>query len=186
VRQITEAEAAGPGLMLENPTGTVIDAVLTTRGAPAFPEPESINGYRIERWYYTLEGEPIDLDNVQVNDRIVAILRIEPEQDRNGRLMIVDPLPAGVEVENPNLLRAGDLSQLSWLSMDDVTLHTEFRDDRFVATVNWARTNSFQLAYIVRAISPGSFHHPAAMVEDMYRPDLRGTTNAGRIIIRQP
>ncbi|MGR3722046.1 alpha-2-macroglobulin family protein [Abyssibius alkaniclasticus] len=186
LRQITEAELAGPGLVLENPTGTAIEAVLTTRGAPAFPEPESSNGYRIERWYYTMDGTPVDLENVQVNDRIVAILRVQPEQDRNGRLMIVDPLPAGVEVENPNLLRAGDLSQLDWLSLDDVALHSEFRDDRFVATVNWSRTDSFQLAYIVRAISPGSFQQPAALVEDMYRPDLRGTTNAGRISIRQP
>jgi alpha-2-macroglobulin len=35
-----------------------------------------------------------------------------------------------------------------------------------------ARQCAFRLAYVVRAVSPGTFHHPAASVEDMYRPDL--------------
>ena len=39
-------------------------------------------------------------------------------------------------------------------------------------------------AYILRAISPGSFHQPAATVEDMYRPDYRARTEAGRRAIR--
>jgi len=185
VRQISEREAAG-GLTLANPSTKTIDAVLTTRGAPAFPEPALANGYRIERWYYTLDGEPIDPSNVRVNDRIIAILRVSPEQERHGRLMIVDPLPAGMEIENPNILRGGDLAQLSWLTLDDVANHTEFRDDRFMATVDWSKADSFQMAYMVRAISPGQFNHPAALVEDMYRPDLRSTTDAGQITIAQP
>ena len=32
---------------------------------------------------------------------------------------------------------------------------------------------------MVRAVSPGSFHHPAASVEDMYRPAYRARTDAG-------
>jgi uncharacterized protein YfaS (alpha-2-macroglobulin family) len=37
------------------------------------------------------------------------------------------------------------------------------------------------LAYIVRAVSPGQFHHPAATVEDMYRPEFRAWTDSGRV-----
>ncbi|MDN3712782.1 hypothetical protein QWZ10_15285 [Paracoccus cavernae] len=32
--------------------------------------------------------------------------------------MVTDPLPAGFEIDNPNLISAGDISQLSWLGED--------------------------------------------------------------------
>jgi hypothetical protein len=38
---------------------------------------------------------------------------------------------------------------------------------------------------VVRAVSPGSFHHPAASVEDMYRPDMTGRSDTGRVIIAE-
>ena len=39
------------------------------------------------------------------------------------------------------------------------------------------------VAYIVRAVTPGSFVHPAATVEDMYRPDRFARTASGRLDI---
>ena len=40
-----------------------------------------------------------------------------------------------------------------------------------------------RLAYIVRAVTPGDFHHPAASVEDMYRPTFRAQTASGRVSV---
>ena len=37
------------------------------------------------------------------------------------------------------------------------------------------------MAYIVRAVTPGSFVHPAATVEDMYRPNRFARTASGRL-----
>jgi uncharacterized protein YfaS (alpha-2-macroglobulin family) len=37
------------------------------------------------------------------------------------------------------------------------------------------------VAYIVRAVTPGSFIHPAATVEDMYRPERMARTASGRL-----
>jgi uncharacterized protein YfaS (alpha-2-macroglobulin family) len=37
------------------------------------------------------------------------------------------------------------------------------------------------VAYIVRAVTPGSYVHPAATVEDMYRPDRFARTASGRL-----
>ena len=70
----------------------------------------------------------------------------------------------------------------------DETAHTEFRSDRFVAAVDRSANDSteFQLAYVVRAVSPGSFAHPAAQVEDMYRPEYRARTGAGHVKIIGP
>ena len=49
------------------------------------------------------------------------------------------------------------------------------------ATRARARKPSATLAYVVRAVTPGSFVHPAATVEDMYRPDRFARTAAGRL-----
>jgi uncharacterized protein YfaS (alpha-2-macroglobulin family) len=96
--------------------------------------------------------------------------------------MVDDPLPAGFEIDNPNLLRGGDIRAFDW--MDPIVgENAEFRQDRFLAAVDWRSDRSFQLAYIVRAVSPGSFHHPAASVEDMYRPQMRARTATGRITV---
>ena len=41
----------------------------------------------------------------------------------------------------------------------------------------------FAVAYVVRAVSPGSYVLPQAYVEDMYRPDRFGRTATGKIDI---
>ncbi|HMN36891.1 MAG TPA: alpha-2-macroglobulin [Hyphomicrobium sp.] len=42
---------------------------------------------------------------------------------------------------------------------------------------------SATLAYIVRAVTPGTFVHPAATVEDMYRPERYARTDAGTLSV---
>ncbi len=41
-------------------------------------------------------------------------------------------------------------------------------------------------AYLARAALPGSFAHPPATVEDMYRPDLAARTDTGRLEVLGP
>jgi uncharacterized protein YfaS (alpha-2-macroglobulin family) len=113
---------------------------------------------------------------------MVVVLTVDAVDDGGARLMIDDPLPAGFEIDNPNILRSGDLSGLEWLELDYLE-HAEFRTDRFLAAVDIRGAKRVRAAYQVRAISPGSFHHPAATVEDMYRPQDRGWTESGRVRI---
>ena len=42
---------------------------------------------------------------------------------------------------------------------------------------------SYTVAYIARAVSPGRYVAPAAVIEDMYRPDRFGRTGFGTIEI---
>jgi uncharacterized protein YfaS (alpha-2-macroglobulin family) len=92
-------------------------------------------------------------------------------------------LPAGFEIDNPNLLRGGDLSSLGDLGLEEQVTHAEFRQDRFLAALDRMDASPFRLGYIVRAVSPGSFHHPAASVVDMYQPSFRAQTASGRVIV---
>ena len=96
--------------------------------------------------------------------------------------MIDDPLPGGLEIDNPNLLQSGDVAGLDWLESAE-TRNTQFLADRFLAAVDHEGTDTFQLAYVVRAVTPGRYHHPAALVTDMYRPEYRANTDAGRVTV---
>ena len=166
-------------------TGTSpTDITLTTTGVPEVPEPAGGYGYTLSRSYFDMDGNEVTLDNVASGTRLAVVLVIAPHERGEARLMIDDPLPAGLEIDNPNLLRSGDIRSLDWLDTASAR-HTEFRSDRFLAAVDWQSDVSFQLAYIVRAVAPGSYHHPAAIVEDMYRPRYRAWTDTGRVQVTE-
>uniref|UniRef100_UPI003513D4D8 alpha-2-macroglobulin family protein n=1 Tax=Cognatishimia sp. TaxID=2211648 RepID=UPI003513D4D8 len=169
---------------ITNASAVATDLTITTVGVPAYEVAAGGYGYAITRTYFTMEGAPVDPNLVRVGDRFVTVLRVKPFEKGGARLMVNDPLPAGFEIDNPNLLRSGDLKELSWLELNGAT-HTEFRSDRFLAAVDWRSDQAFQLAYVVRAVSPGDFHHPAASVEDMYNPRYRARADTGRLLVAQ-
>ena len=65
-------------------------------------------------------------------------------------------------------------------------MHTEYRDDRFVAALDREQGQSafFTLAYVVRAVAPGHYVYPPATAEDMYGPDRFGRTAFGEIEVK--
>lgn len=168
---------------IRNTSTLPTDITLTTIGVPEQPLAAGGYGYAVERAYYTMEGQPAE-GPISVGDRYVTVMTVRPAESTGARLMVNDPLPAGFEIDNPNLLRSGDIRALDWLKPAEAE-YTEFRSDRFLAAVNWQSKKPFQLAYIVRAVSPGTYHHPAASVEDMYRPRYRARTDTGRIVIAE-
>jgi alpha-2-macroglobulin len=156
---------------------------VTTYGVPSEPEPAGGNGYAINRTYYTMDGTEVSLDGITTGTRLVTVLTVTPFAYGEARLMVADPLPAGFEIDNPNLMSAGSTSELDWLDTLADVQHSEFRQDRFLTAVDWTSDQPFRLAYVVRAISPGTFHHAAASVEDMYRPDFRARGETGSVTI---
>ncbi|WP_022703621.1 alpha-2-macroglobulin family protein [Pseudorhodobacter ferrugineus] len=169
-----------------NGSGKPATLTLTAYGVPDVPGPAGGNGYAITRSYFTEDGTRVSLaDGVTAGSRYVVVLEVIPFGNAEARLMVADPLPAGFEIDNPNLLRGGDVGGFEWLDVQNDVAHSEFRQDRFLTAVDWSSSNTLRLAYVVRAVSPGSFHHPAASVEDMYRPDYRAQTDADRVVIAE-
>lgn len=183
VRTLSEADLID-GVALENGGAQDTTAVVSVFGVPSEPEPAGGNGYVITRSYFTMDGEPISLTEVAQNMRVVALIEVQPTRDHQARLMVNDPLPAGMEIDNPNLISGGDIKALDWLNLNANVQNSEFRTDRFLAAVDWGGRDAFRMAYVMRAVSPGSFHHPAAIVEDMYRPDFQARTSVGRVTIK--
>ena len=224
LRGLSPAELKNGALTITNNGDTAVDAVISVIGAALTPEPAISKGFTIERQAYTLDGKKVDLASltggkadVKQNDRFVITVKVTSDED-SGRVMVVDRLPAGFEIENPHLVESGSIAGLSWLKSTAEPEHTEFRDDRFIAAFNFANVSkandgngsledstptlddnsvvtpdgstqskaprvSATLAYIVRAVSPGTFVHPAATVEDMYRPERYARTAAGTLTV---
>ena len=175
-------------VVIKNLGTDTLDAVIATTGVPTAPEPAGGDGFRIERAYYTPDGEPTEIGTIAQNDRIVVVLTVTADQAREGNILVVDPIPAGYEIENPNISASGDVSAFDWLSVERNVAHTEARVDRFVAALNRGDDDSleFSVAYSMRAVSPGMFAQPAATVEDMYRPGLQARTDTGTVEVVGP
>jgi hypothetical protein len=165
-----------------------IDVVMTATGIPGTSAPAGGKGFSITRAYYTLDGKPVGVGEVGQNERFVVVLTVEEHHAWRSRLLVADLLPAGFEIDNPNLVYGGDTEAFTWLPDTPATANLEFRDDRFVAALDRADYDdrSFTLAYVVRAVTPGVYVAPPALVENMYRPYLNARTETGRIEVIGP
>ena len=187
-REFDGASLASSAVVIDNLGEGSLDAIVAATGVPSVPEPEGGNGYAISRDFYTPDGKLTDVATVRQNDRFVVVVSVQGDRARAGRLLVVDPIPAGFEIENPNLSASGATQSYDWLSVGNAARHTEARSDRFVAAVN-RRSNDpleFRVAYSVRAVSPGIFAQPGATVEDMYQPELFARTGQSQVEIVGP
>ncbi len=164
------------------------DLLVSVVGQPVVPEPAGGQDYSVERAIYDLDGILVDPSAVPVNTRLAVVVTVRALTDQPGRLMVVDRLPAGLVIDNPRLVRSGDLGGLEFLSTIDRPEHAAFYDDRFEVAVDQTRQSGKELtfAYLARAATPGEFAHPPASVEDMYQPDRRAITQTGRFNILGP
>src|SRR5262249_54182661 len=97
----------GAGAVTGTNTGdSAVRPVLTVTGAPTVPEPAAGRGLKIERPYYTTDGKPADPARARQNDRFAVVLKITEPQPQFGRVIVVDHLPAGFEIDNPRLVSA--------------------------------------------------------------------------------
>ncbi|MCA1297253.1 alpha-2-macroglobulin family protein [Stappia indica] len=188
VRKVGGNALMRENLRVENRGDTGSDVVVTVSGQPVVPEPAGGRGYTITRQLFDLDGKPLEGGVVAQNTRVAVVLTVTADRPGKGRMLVVDRLPAGLTIDNPRLVRSGDIGALDWLSTIDSADHVEFRDDRFVVALDQSgqNTDSYTFAYLARASIPGEFAHPPATVEDMYRPDLAATTATGRFEVLGP
>lgn len=174
---------------------------LTVEGAPRDALPALESGYRLTRKYLALDGRPFDPARVRQNDRFLVVLSGAAADNDDHRTVLVDMLPAGVEIEAPV---TGE-TQYPFLGALSRTRVREARDDRFVAAFDLGPNlasggasddadddapgagkrlapGQFRVAYVARVVTPGRFARPEAVVEDMYRPDLKARTEAGETV----
>jgi len=148
-------------------------------GAPLTAPAAETNGLDIDRDYFRMDAKAYDGAPLAEGEMLIVRLTVRAAENFVDAL-VTDLLPAGLEIENLNLL---DAEQLEAIVIEDTSLKdakdnssvrfSEFRDDRYVA----ALTNTYdtvKLFYLVRAVTPGNYANPTPLVEDMYRPQFRG------------
>ena len=159
-------------------------AVMSVAGSPMQPLPAESNGYTITRSLLNLDGTPVDMKKIRQTDSMVVVIEgTVTAKGARHETMLIDFLPAGLEVENSRISDDGSLAGLSWLTNITASDHMEIRDDRYVTTYRLGSGSKFRAAYLVRAVTPGTFGVPPAYVEDMYSPELRARGDAGSITI---
>jgi alpha-2-macroglobulin len=167
-------------LTVRNDSADTLSAAITTVAAPATPLPAGGDGFAINRTYYTMAGEEVNVSEVKQNERYVVVLDVTETNTWSSRIVVTDLLPAGFEIDNPSIVNSANLSNFDWIE-EVQAAHTEFRNDRFVAAFNRSAGDNRQIrfAYVVRAVTPGTYDLPAAQVDDMYRPQFFARTVAG-------
>ncbi len=176
---------AGVTFTLEGET-PVFRTVLVT-GQPASAPPPVSNRLRVEKRYATLDGRSVRLGDVRQGDQMVVVIRLEPGEDRINPLIVADLLPAGFEIETvlgpaDGRREASDSGAFAWAGALARPESASARDDRFVAALDVGDA-AMQVAYIVRAVTPGEFALPGVVAEDMYRADVNARSAAGRVAI---
>lgn len=180
----TDAELQ-PGTTIANRGKSALWLTLARSGIPTAPLPPTQTGLRIARHYYDRNGRSVNLDEVSQNELLVVVVHGEALTTEPHQALVVDLLPAGLEIENSRLDHSAGLAELDWLPALSEVLHIEPRDDRFVAAVDLSeRQREFTLAYLARAVTPGEYTLPAVFVEDMYKPWYHGRTEPGRLRVR--
>jgi uncharacterized protein YfaS (alpha-2-macroglobulin family) len=113
---------------------------------------------------------------------------------RRYHVALVDPLPAGLEILNPELAvteslpadRGGNTSVIDvasrsygrnyyywrWTWFE----HQNFRDERAEAFSSLLWEGVYKYTYVTRATTPGQFVVPPAKAEEMYHPETFGRT----------
>jgi uncharacterized protein YfaS (alpha-2-macroglobulin family) len=200
VRELTPAasgltlegsQLAAP-LSLHNDSDQTLYQQLTLSGYPRQAPPASSHGLQIQRDYLGLNGQPLDLRNLRSGDLVLVHLAVKAATQVPDAL-VVDLLPAGLELENQNLAQSSaSLDNASgtvreWRdAMQNANLvHQEFRDDRYVAALKLEAQQTTHLLYLARAVTPGSYQVPPPQVESMYRPNLQAVgASAAPMVIK--
>jgi len=156
---------------------------------PAFYQSASNHGFRISKTIYTMEGKPVTLDQIPHRSRLIVLLRGRIERPDIRHPLITDWVPAGFELENPDISGTDVTESLQWLPPLSSTDHVAWRADRFEAAILPDDTNNtFAVAYAVRAVTQGRFALPPVRIVDMYRPYYRafGTVTGAKLVVRDP
>ncbi len=186
--QQRELSDARPGLKLDGP---LLAEPLTLRNGSEAPlyQRLTLSGYprqaptpggsnlQIERQYLGTDGRPLNLDRLESGQLVLVHLAVKAKE-RVPDALVVDLLPAGLELENQNLAQSsaslqdagGEVKQWLEAMQESPLKHQEFRDDRYVAAVDVSSYDTRHLLYLARAVTPGTYRVPPPQVDSMYRP----------------
>ena len=185
------SELAAP-LSIRNPGSEPLYQQLTLSGYPAKAPPAGGENLSIHREYLGMDGRPLALEALPSGELVLVHLTLEAKE-RVPDALVVDLLPAGLELENQNLAQsaasledAGSAVKAWSKSMQNARIkHQEYRGDRYVAAIDLDGYGTTHLLYLARAVTPGRYQIPPPQVESMYRPEWQALgTTPGQLVVK--
>jgi uncharacterized protein YfaS (alpha-2-macroglobulin family) len=120
-------------------------------------------------------------------------------QARRYHVALVDPLPAGLEILNPELAVTEEIPADDKPTTVDVYSsrsygggwwwrrnwfeHQNFRDERAEAFSSFLWEGVYNYSYVTRATTPGQFVVPPAKAEEIYHPETFGRTGTDFVTV---
>jgi alpha-2-macroglobulin len=166
-------------------------------------------GFAVERAYEAVDDrKDVERDaegvwHVRAGARVRVRLRMVAPS-RRYHVALVDPVPAGLEAQNPTLKTTGALPPGP---PDEVGLqgapglgglgrpgawwwwtrpwfeHQNLRDERVEAFTSLLFEGVYEYSYVARATTPGTFVVPPTKAEEMYHPETFGRGGTDRLIV---
>jgi alpha-2-macroglobulin len=168
------------GLKLKNNVNENLWVELGLSGNPVKLLPPKDDLIKLARTMYTPDGKLIGNRPLKVGETVVMHIKVNANTDIDNGL-VVDRIPAGLEIENANIVQGAQMNVVRFDGIDPSEAmkdprikHVEFRDDRFVTAAR-LDNGTLNLFYQMRVVTPGKFVVPPLYAEDMYRPDIYGT-----------
>jgi uncharacterized protein YfaS (alpha-2-macroglobulin family) len=173
---------------------------IALRYAPADLQLDALDrGFTVARTYEAVD-DPADVTrdadgtwHVKAGARVRVSLTMVAENER-AHVALVDPLPAGLESLNPDLVvtppipadESGDIDSPipyeSWW-WGQWYEHEQLRDDRTEAFAAYLAGGTYTYSYVARATTPGSFVVPPTRAEEMYSPETFGRSSTDRVVV---
>ena len=150
-------------------------------------------GFTVERTYEAVD-DPADVRrdedgiwHIRAGARVRVKLTMAAPS-RRVHVALVDPLPAGLEILNPELAVTGNLPEEPDLSRGrwwwgSWYQHQNLRDERAEAFTPYLWAGVYQYSYMARATTPGAFVAPPAKAEEMYAPETFGRSGTDWIVV---
>jgi uncharacterized protein YfaS (alpha-2-macroglobulin family) len=153
-------------------------------------------GFVVERRYEAVDNPAdVHLDekgiwHIKAGAKVKVHLTMVAD-NRRYHVALSDPLPAGLEIINPELAVTGGEGQTTgtqvprygwwwhWNWFD----HQNLRDERAEVFTSLLWDGVYEYSYIARATTPGQFVVPPTKAEEMYSPEVFGRSASDTVVV---
>jgi hypothetical protein len=155
---------------------------LTWGGVSQEPPPAEERGVKIHRELFGDHGEELSDWTLKRGQLAVVKLTVESVGGMRDHLVVEDLLPAGWEIENPELKNSEKIAWVENAPGSSACRHREARDDRMLYFLHGLDGKAV-FHYVVRAVTPGDYVLPGSSVSGMYDPGVLAREAGGRVAV---
>ncbi len=196
VSQVETIAASPGGLMWKSgPTDSLPYARLTLDYMPAASGDQitgNNEGFVVERWAQIIQGEeeppvvrPVKAGEaleLEMGTIVEEHIRVVNPEVRHY-VAVAAPFAAGFEPMNPNLATASKAAKPTG-TMTLAPAYAQYQDDQVIFYYDTLPKGIYDFYFRLKASIAGSFVHPPAKAEMMYRETVRGRSDGTRIIVK--